>query len=105
MQIQEKWALYVHTFWQAPSKEARNEVISRLVAAELSGTPSCVIHETHLWHQENTEYPPCPHCQGPSDPRIRFHYLCAARAERGRPTPRLDARPSCDCADCFGEKD
>lgn len=58
-------------------------------------------HQTGVWHAawlvareayEDGELPApiCEFCGGRSDVRVGFHHACAARAERGLPTPRLD---------------
>jgi hypothetical protein len=100
MTVEERWAQVVRT-WVAPSEEASAAVLRALVEAEESGARSCLHHEIHQWVQENVELPLCPHCQGPADPRLGFHNLCAEYAKRGREiTRRLDVRSACSCWPC-----
>lgn len=65
----------------------------------------CVWHASHLDMLDGYETGriadiACPHCGGRADPRIGFHHLCKARADRGMPTPMLDATPHCHCHTC-----
>jgi len=95
----EYWRGIVEGTWSAP-KEAKAAVTAALVEAAENGTPSCLLHEIHRYHEENVMYPECPHCGGAADPRVGFHHLCREYAKRGMPIRKLDVREPCPCTPC-----
>lgn len=70
------------------------------VAALAFEQQSCVLHAAHDLYVQRAAWDTCPHCGGRATPGTGGHALCAARAARGRPTPKIDAAESCDCARC-----
>jgi len=98
----ERWEHAVLCYTQGFSADAVTTITERLVAAEASGKTSCVWHETHAYTIETRRPNPCRHCGTHVEPRQgNRHNLCAARAERGLPTPALDDTTTrCPCMPC-----
>jgi len=66
------------------------------------GTTTCLWHRQHQYYLENIvpHLPLCELCGGEVDHGMSQHHLCAARAGRGLPTPRLSVVKPCPCSQC-----